>query len=112
MTEKSPQSTDNIVNEISTRRGFLMRAAVTAIAGGAVAACKESSAQRVPVKAGASLGSKPAPVPALSATEAMDKMHEAGVKAFPAKTAGKGNVPLAPRIERGMLGMVTAVIVS
>lgn len=29
----------------------------------------------------------------------MDKMHEAGIKAFPAKTAGKGNQPLTPRLE-------------
>ena len=26
----------------------------------------------------------------------MDAMHEGGIKAFPAKTAGKGNQPLAP----------------
>jgi FtsP/CotA-like multicopper oxidase with cupredoxin domain len=32
----------------------------------------------------------------------MDKMHEAGVKAFPAKTAGKGNQLMAPRIENGV----------
>ncbi|MEO7502855.1 MAG: copper oxidase [Gemmatimonadaceae bacterium] len=102
MTGKFPQSIDNIVNEISTRRGFLMRAAVTAIAGGAVAACNESSAQKVPIKAGASLAPKATSAPALSAAEAMDKMHEAGVKAFPAKTAGKGNVPLAPRIDKGV----------
>jgi len=103
MTEKShTMSIDNIVNEISTRRGFLMRAAVTAIAGGAVAACKESSAQKVPVKAGASLASRTTPAPALSAAEAMDKMHEAGVKAFPAKTAGKGNQPFAPRMDKGV----------
>ncbi len=103
MTEKSSTtSIDNIVNEISTRRGFLVRAAVTAIAGGAVAACKEGSAQKVPVKAGASLAAKPTAAPALSAAEAMDKMHEAGVNAFPAKTAGQGNVPFAPRIEKGV----------
>lgn len=35
---------------------------------------------------------------ALSADE-MDKMHEAGIKAFPAKTAGLGGQPLAPRME-------------
>ena len=103
MTDKSQtMSIDNIVSEISTRRGFLMRAAATAVAGGAVAACKESSAQKVPVKASASLAAKPTPVSAVSAAEAMDKMHEAGVKAFPAKSAGKGNQPLAPRIDKGV----------
>jgi FtsP/CotA-like multicopper oxidase with cupredoxin domain len=32
----------------------------------------------------------------------MDRMHEAGIKAFPAKTAGKGNVLLAPRMDKGV----------
>lgn len=32
----------------------------------------------------------------------MDRIHEAGIKAFPAKTAGVGNQPLAPRIENGV----------
>ena len=104
MTDRSRTlSIDNIVKEISTRRDFLKRAAVTAIAGGAAAACKEGSAQKVTrAEGGASLTPKPAAAPALSASEMMDNMHEAGVKAFPAKTAGKGNQPLAPRIEKGV----------
>jgi FtsP/CotA-like multicopper oxidase with cupredoxin domain len=32
----------------------------------------------------------------------MDRMHEATIKAFPAKTAGAGNQPLTPRIENGI----------
>jgi FtsP/CotA-like multicopper oxidase with cupredoxin domain len=32
----------------------------------------------------------------------MDAMHEKGVKAFPAKTAGQGNQLLEPKIERGV----------
>jgi len=32
----------------------------------------------------------------------MDAMHEKGVKAFPAKTEGKGNQLLAPRLENGV----------
>ena len=32
----------------------------------------------------------------------MDAMHEKGVKAFPAKTDGKGNQLLRPRIEKGV----------
>jgi FtsP/CotA-like multicopper oxidase with cupredoxin domain len=32
----------------------------------------------------------------------MDAMHEKGVKAFPAKTAGKGNQPMEPRIVGGV----------
>jgi FtsP/CotA-like multicopper oxidase with cupredoxin domain len=32
----------------------------------------------------------------------MDRMHEAGVKAFPAPTQGKGNQPIEPRLENGV----------
>ena len=38
-------------------------------------------------------------VPATSAAEQMDSMHEKGVKAFPAKTEGKGNQLLAPTMD-------------
>lgn len=34
--------------------------------------------------------------------EEMDRMHEEGIKAFPAKTEGKGMLPLEPRIEDGV----------
>jgi len=86
------------VNEASTRRNFLKRAAVTAIAGGALAACNDNN---VVPKAAAAAPVTPAK-PAMSAAEAMDEMHEAGIKAFPAKTAGKGNQPMQPRIEKGV----------
>ena len=33
---------------------------------------------------------------------AMDAMHERGMKAFPAKTRGRGNQPLKPRVENGV----------
>ena len=95
-----------LIDESSSRRRFLRNAALTVIAGGTAAACKESAAQKLPPsaagKAATALSSKPATAPVLSAAEAMDKMHEAGVKAFPAKTAGKGNQLLAPRIEKGV----------
>ena len=32
----------------------------------------------------------------------MDAMHEKGIKSFPAPTEGKGNQPLAPRLENGV----------
>lgn len=37
-----------------------------------------------------------------TAWEEMDRMHEEGIKSFPAKTAGLGNQPLAPRVENGV----------
>jgi FtsP/CotA-like multicopper oxidase with cupredoxin domain len=39
------------------------------------------------------------PSDARARADQMDAMHEKGVKAFPAKTQGKGNQPLAPRME-------------
>ena len=88
-----------LTNEASSRRTFLKRAAIGALAGGAVAACKDSEAQKHPAPAALSK----APVaPAMSAAEQMDKMHEAGIKSFPAKTEGKGGQLLAPRIENGV----------
>ena len=38
-------------------------------------------------------------LPAGSPADQMDAMHEKGVKAFPAKTAGKGNQLLAPKMD-------------
>jgi manganese oxidase len=44
----------------------------------------------------------PAPATAAAVAEEMDRMHEAGIKAFPAKTAGKGNQVLPPRVVDGV----------
>jgi FtsP/CotA-like multicopper oxidase with cupredoxin domain len=91
-----------------SRRDFLRNTALTALAGGAVAGCvaDDSGAQVLKTGAadhsGGTMAPNPAPVSVAAAAEAMDKMHEAGVKAFPAKTAGKGNQLLEPRIEGGV----------
>jgi FtsP/CotA-like multicopper oxidase with cupredoxin domain len=97
-----------------SRREFLRNTAVTAIAGGVLAACKgqvpDSAAAGPPqqppsAKPGAdsnvSGGTMPPPAQTalaaqLAAADQMDAMHEAGIKAFPAKTAGKGNQILVP----------------
>jgi FtsP/CotA-like multicopper oxidase with cupredoxin domain len=39
---------------------------------------------------------------AMATAEAMDAMHEKGIKAFPAKTVGAGNQRLAPKIDKGV----------
>ena len=65
-------------------------------------ACSETKAAAAP--ADTTRAAQPA-APVLSArqkADAMDAMHEKGVKAFPAKTAGKGNQLLAPRMEKGV----------
>jgi FtsP/CotA-like multicopper oxidase with cupredoxin domain len=78
----------------------------------ALAACNDGGASAAPAnrksqaKADHSGGtnSPHAAAPAASAAasaDEMDRMHEAGIKAFPAKTEGKGNQLLKPRIEKG-----------
>ena len=88
-----------------SRREFLRKTAVTAIAGGVFAACKtkvpDGQAALPGADSNVSGGTMPPPAQtALAAQQAaadrMDAMHEAGIKAFPAKTEGKGNQILAP----------------
>lgn len=43
-----------------------------------------------------------APLSPTAKADAMDAMHERGIKAFPAKTQGKGNQLLEPRLEHGV----------
>ena len=88
-----------------SRRDFLRNTAATALAGSALAACSidESGAQVVNASvsdhSGGTMAPNPAPLSARAAADAMDKMHEDGVKAFPAKTAGKGNQLMKPRMD-------------
>jgi manganese oxidase len=91
-----------------SRRGFLKGASLGAggvALSGLLAACG-TAAQQTNSATGASghdMQLTPVPTGAMTADE-MDAMHEAGVKAFVAgvKTAGKGNQPLAPRLENGV----------
>ena len=92
-----------------SRRDFLRNTAVTALAGTALAACSvpDSSAQGIAKRtsadhSGGTMAPNPAPVSVAAAAEAMDRMHEAGIKAFPAKTAGKGNQLMQPRMDKGV----------
>lgn len=105
---------------VATRRDFIRRAALTAIAAPAAAsilsACDDGKLQgQQPAKAGAAGAgaatgqgamdhgaAAPSVESTRAAADAMDAMHEKGIKAFPAKTAGKGNQLLAPRIEKGV----------
>ena len=88
-----------------SRRDFLRRGAAAAIVLPAIvsnlAACADTRA--------AAVASPPDSLPAVdpavaqrAKADAMDAMHEKGVKAFPAKTEGKGNQPFQPRIEKGV----------
>jgi manganese oxidase len=80
-----------------TRRSFLRESAVAALSVGVLNACRGKAAEAV----AAATTTTPPPSPS-AAADAMDAMCEKGVKAFPATTQGKGNVPIAPRVENGV----------
>ena len=91
------------------RRDFLRKSALSAVAVGALAACGRDDTQvasAAAVPAHDPHAAPAAPVAAAASTESradqMDRMHEAGIKSFPAKTEGKGGQPLAPRMDRGV----------
>ena len=78
------------------RRDFVRRSAAAALVLPAIVsglgACAETRAGNRVTSAPDSLPPVPSPALARRAqADAMDAMHEKGIKAFPAKTAGKGN---------------------
>jgi FtsP/CotA-like multicopper oxidase with cupredoxin domain len=106
---------DSILERSASRRSFLRVSALglaAPVAASALAACStesEAKASTDAAKAAAAPAAPPA-APAAPPTaaeirakaDAMDAMHEAGVKSFPAPTEGKGNQLLKPRIEKGV----------
>jgi FtsP/CotA-like multicopper oxidase with cupredoxin domain len=94
------------------RRRFLRQSALAAIAVpavGVLGACADSAPAAAQALTEAAAGpshagghaapaapAKPSP---REAAERMDAMHEKGIKAFPAKTEGKGNQLMAPRMD-------------
>ena len=92
-------------DQASSRRDFLRKGTAAAIALptalSVIGACGESKA--APPEASTTPTAPAAPAPtARQRADTMDAMHEKGVKAFPAKTEGKGNQPFEPRIEKGV----------
>jgi manganese oxidase len=96
-----------LLEQPTSRRSFLQTSAL--FAGAGALACKDK--QTPPAKpaknpaadsdqSGGSLAANPA-TPA-SKADTMDKAHEAGIKAFPAKTEGRGNQLLEPKIVNGV----------
>ena len=94
----------------ASRRTFLRTGAAAAAAAlpvvAALGACGETRASERPAAdTSAAQRAQAVPPPAPSPREkadAMDAMHERGIKAFPARTEGKGNQLLAPRMESGI----------
>jgi manganese oxidase len=109
--KKSLSDIDTIANTVTSvverpesRRSFLRHGALAAVAGTVLASCKPTASQ----PAAQATAKPPVPPPsapvdtaasARAAADAMDKMHEAGMKAFPARTKGRGNQLLVPRME-------------
>jgi FtsP/CotA-like multicopper oxidase with cupredoxin domain len=110
----------------TSRRAFVRLSALALSIGAAVGACRPRGEAGAAASAdgnrsaanaadpgakrsdtdhsGGSTAPNPAVPPKTPAEKAeeMDRMHEAGVKAFPAKTAGKGNQPMAPKMVGGV----------
>jgi manganese oxidase len=95
----------------TTRRDFLQKAGLSALAVGTLAACAKTEASAKQANAssspttGGTMGPHEIASAAAAATahaEEMDAMHEKGIKAFPAKTATWGNQLLAPKIDNGV----------
>ncbi|HJR40905.1 MAG TPA: multicopper oxidase domain-containing protein [Gemmatimonadaceae bacterium] len=101
----------------ATRRTFLRKTALTAIAAPIVATLAScdtrgeapKNVSATPADSDHSGGTTaPHAAPATAAAtiaakaDEMDALHEKGVKAFPAKTEGKGGQLLAPRMEGGV----------
>ncbi len=101
MTERSALDTPD--TNTPDRRAFLRKSALTALlapmAVGALASCDATAKER---PAAAPAVPPPPPKTQREMADEMDRMHEAGIKAFPAKTAGTGNQLLAPRMDSGV----------
>lgn len=105
---RKPTSEETPLGKLSSRRRFLRDSAFAAAVAGTLSACKkaEGAANAVTAhgptpNAGSSAAAVSVGDPRAKA-DAMDRMHEAGIKAFPAKTSGKGNQLLAPRMDGGV----------
>ena len=107
-TTISRGSTTPVLSERRSRRAFLRSAvslaavpATASLLSGCIAPDKEAAAASAPSGHGQAVPPAPAIDPRAKADE-IDKMHEAGIKAFPAKTSGKGNQILEPRLDNGV----------
>ena len=95
------------ISEAPSRRSFLRTGTLAAVAlpaaVSALSSCTDDVAEAASKPASAPPAAPPArPKSARERADEMDAHHEAGIKAFPAKTEGMGNQPLTPRIVGGV----------
>ena len=98
-----------LVDKQTSRRKFLRDSGVVALVAGVATACKPetksaAAAQAPQGQTGGTMGAHDtmAGASSVSTADAMDAMHEKGIKAFPAKTSGAGNQLLKPRMDNGV----------
>ncbi len=96
----NPTATD-FLSSTGSRRAFLRNGTLAALATTSLAACRPDAA-RAAVVIAPTVPLPPVVLSPRAAADAMDAMHEKGIKSFPAKTEGKGNIVLRPRIENGV----------
>lgn len=117
MTSNNNEETKptDILNTPTSRRSILRWGSLTAAAG-VLSACGSTAstnlsrtkatatpaAEQAMDHSAAAQSSAATATPAATDWEAMDKMHEAGMKAFPAKTKGQGIQLLEPKVENGV----------
>ena len=109
-TPMSDKSILDLLKAKTSRRGFLRDGSVAALAVGVAGACKPQAAKSAAatnVQPGGQTGGTMGPHDtasgsALATADAMDAMHEKGIKAFPAKTAGLGNQLMQPKLDKGV----------
>ncbi len=109
----SDRSVLDVLETKTSRRRFLRDGGVVALVAGVATACKPDShkgaaAVATPPPPSGQTGGTMGPhdtsagASVQSTADAMDAMHEKGIKAFPAKTAVMGNQPLQPTIDKGV----------
>ena len=93
----------------TSRRAFLRTASITTVGAGVLAACGKVAAAEKQVSsataghdAHSAMAAPAASVDPRAAADAMDAMHEKGLKAFPARTSKHGNQLLAPKLVGGV----------
>ncbi len=109
----SDKSVLTLLDQPKSRRRFLREGGLAALAAGVAASCKADASAKAPaaggaVQAGAPTGGTMGPhdtaagATALANADAMDAMHEKGIKAFPAKTSVYGNQIMQPKLDKGV----------
>ena len=107
----SDRSVFDVLEKNTTRRRFLRDGGVVALVAGVATSCKPdankaaaaaSGATTATGQTGGTMGPHDTAAGPQAAADAMDAMHEKGIKAFPAKTSTLGNQLMQPKIDKGV----------